>query len=101
MLPGFVPTACYRWAVYIGRSKTLAQRIGTDLRALQETQATLTYKLMNSKLPEISNMSEARDYMYNNYTVKMLPLDSEHTRAIFQVFVSMKYRTEFNSFMEH
>jgi hypothetical protein len=86
--------------VYIGRSRTLAQRIGTDLRSIQKSQATLTYKLMNSGLLGIKTMEEARAYMYEHFTVKMLQIDDECERAIFQIYASMKLGTKYNSFME-
>lgn len=86
--------------VYIGRSKTLAQRIGVDLRSIQKSQATLTYKLMKSELLSFKTMEEARTYMYKHFTIKMFPLQDEHERAIFQIYASMKLRTKYNSFME-
>ena len=36
--------------VYVGRSKNLAQRIGTDHRAIQKTQATLAQRLWKQGL---------------------------------------------------
>lgn len=86
--------------VYIGRSRTLAQRIGVDLRSIQKSQATLTYKLMNSELLGFQTMEETRTYMYKHFTVKMLQLNDEYERAIFQIYASMKLRTKYNSFME-
>lgn len=86
--------------VYIGRSKTLAQRIGVDLRSIQKTQATLTYKLLKSGSLNVATMEETRSYMYNNFTIKMLQLDNEYERAIFQIYASMKLETKYNSFME-
>jgi hypothetical protein len=86
--------------VYIGRSRTLAQRIGVDLRSIQKSQATLTYKLMNSGLLCVQTMEETRSYMYKHFTVKMLQLDDEYERAIFQIYASMKLGTKYNSFME-
>lgn len=86
--------------VYIGRSRTLAQRIGVDLRSIQKSQATLTYKLMKSELPSTKTMEETRNYMYKHFTIKMLQLEDEYERAIFQIYASMKLRTKYNSFME-
>lgn len=84
--------------VYIGRSRTLAQRIGVDLRSIQRTQATLTYKLM--KLLSFETMEETRTYLYKHFTIKMLQLDDEFDRAVFQIYASMKLETKYNSFME-
>lgn len=86
--------------VYIGRSKTLAQRIGVDLRSIQKSQATLTYKLTNLDSIDTKTMEETRTYMYNHFTIKMLQLDDEHDRAIFQIYASMELKTKYNSFME-
>lgn len=86
--------------VYIGRSRTLAQRIGVDLRSIQKSQATLTYKLMNLGLMGFNTMEETRTYMYKHFTIKMLQLDNEYERAIFQIYASMKLGTKYNSFME-
>lgn len=86
--------------VYIGRSKNLAQRIGTDLRSIQKSQATLTYKLMTSGEFVFKTMEETRSYMYKHFTVKMLKIENEYERAIFQIYASMKLETKYNSFME-
>lgn len=86
--------------VYIGRSKTLAQRIGVDLRSIQESQATLTHRLMNSGLLSVKTMKETRTYMYKYFTVKMLQLEDEYERAVFQIYASMKLETKYNSFIE-
>jgi hypothetical protein len=87
--------------VYVGRSRTLAQRIGTDHRAIQKTQATLCYKLTTLNIPDIICMVTAREYMYKNFNVRILPISDEHTRTIFEVYVSMKLATKYNSFLEH
>ena len=58
--------------VYIGRSRTLAQRIGVDLRSIQKSQATLTHKLMKSGLLNVKTMEETRHYMYKHFTIRML-----------------------------
>lgn len=84
--------------VYIGRSRTLAQRIGIDLRSTQKTQATLTYKLMN--LLNFETMEETRTYVFKHFTIKMLQLEDEYERAVFQIYASMKLETKYNSFME-
>lgn len=86
--------------VYIGRSRTLAQRIGVDLRSIQKSQATLTYKLMKLASLGTKTMEETRAYMYKHFTVKMLQLEDEYERAIFQIYASMKLETKYNSFVE-
>lgn len=85
---------------YIGRSKTLAQRIGVDLRSIQKSQATLTYKLMKSGVLNVKTMEETRNYMYKHFTIKMIQLEDEYERAIFQIYASMKLGTKYNSFIE-
>lgn len=86
--------------IYIGRSRTLAQRIGVDLRSIQKSQATLTYKLMKSDLLGFKTMEETRKYMYKHFTIKMLKLEDEYERAIFQIYASMMLETKYNSFLE-
>lgn len=86
--------------VYIGRSKTLAQRVGVDLRSIQQSQATLTYRIMKSGFLNVKTMTETRSYMYKHFTIKMLQLDDEYERAIFQIYASMKLKTKYNSFLE-
>ncbi|MEL7656977.1 MAG: hypothetical protein AAGU75_13845 [Bacillota bacterium] len=86
--------------VYVGRSKTLAQRIGVDLRSIQKSQATLTHKLINLGYLDLRTMEEARSYMFNHFTIKMLQLEDEYDRVIFQIYAAMELNTKFNSFLE-
>lgn len=86
--------------VYIGRSRTLAQRIGVDLRSIQESQATLTLKLMKLGITNTKTMEETRTYMYEHFMIKMIQLEDEYERALFQIYASMKLETKYNSFME-
>ncbi len=89
--------------VYVGRSKTLAQRIGVDLRSIQKSQATLTYRIykaMNLESLRFKTMEDTRDYMYKYFTVKMFQINDEYERAIFQIYASMKLETKYNSFLE-
>lgn len=87
--------------VYVGRSKTLAQRIGTDHRAIQKTQATLGLRLWKQGIEGILCMKTAREYMYRRFNVRMLPIENEYVRTIFEVYAAMNLCTEHNSFMEH
>jgi len=89
--------------VYVGRSKTLAQRIGTDHRAIQTTQATLGLRLWKHGIEGISCMKTARDYMYHRFNVSMLPIEDVYVRTIFEVYAAMSLGTTnwYNSFMEH
>lgn len=86
--------------VYIGRSRTLAQRIGIDLRSIQKLQANMTYKLTTMGLSNITTMRQARDYMFKNFSVKMLMVDDQYARAIFVIYASMKLETIYNDFIE-
>lgn len=89
--------------VYVGRSKTLAQRIGTDHRATQKTQATLGLRLWKQGVEGISCMKTAREYMYQQFNVRILPIEDVYVRTIFEVYAAMNLRTidKYNSFMEH
>ena len=88
--------------VYVGRSGNLAQRIGTDHRAIQKMQATLGFKLTTlDELPEITTMREARDYMYKNFCVQIVRIDDDNARAIFEIYASMQLNTKYNTFREH
>jgi hypothetical protein len=86
--------------VYVGRSKTLAQKIGTDERALGEIQATVSKKIMKLNTNDFLNMKDARDYLFNNYSVKFIKIDDEIVRAMFVIYVATELSTPFNSFME-
>lgn len=87
--------------LYIGRSKTLAQRIGTDHRAIQKTQATLGLRLLKHGIAGVSCMTTAREYMYQQFNVRMLPIENVYVRTIFEVYAAMNLNTVHNSFMEH
>lgn len=83
--------------MYVGRSRHIAQRIGTDHRATQKSQANLTHKY--SKLNNISFL-DARSYMFENYYVQMVEIENEYARTLFEVYAAMKLSTPFNSFRE-
>jgi hypothetical protein len=92
---------------YIGRSRTLAQRVGTDERSLGENQATVSKKIREqmgrntgSKEELKDALEEARQYMYRNYTVKFLRIDDEVLRALFQLYAATELQAPFNSFLE-
>lgn len=92
---------------YIGRSRTLAQRVGTDERSLGENQATVSKKIreqmgrnLSSKEELKDALEEARQYMYRNYSVKFLRIDDEVLRALFQIYAATELETPFNSFLE-
>lgn len=87
--------------VYVGRSKTLAQRIGTDHRAIQKTQATLGFRLWKQGVEGISCMSTARDYMYMRFNVRIFPVEDVFVRTIFEVYAAMNLKAIQNSFLEH
>jgi hypothetical protein len=90
--------------LFVGRSRNLAQRIGVDLRATNREQATLSYKLtlLKDRFPLLESIRDAREYMYNNFSVQMIRIDDENERAIFQIYAAMELETleEFNSFRE-
>lgn len=86
--------------MYVGRSKTLAQKLGTDERALGEVQATVSKKIRNINVNKSWTMKEARKYLFNNYTVKFIKIDDEILRSIFVIYVATELQTPFNSFME-
>lgn len=83
--------------MYVGRSRHIAQRIGTDHRSTQKSQANLTHKY--AKLNSISVL-DARGYMFENYYVQMVEIENEHARTLFEVYAAMKLNTPFNSFRE-
>jgi hypothetical protein len=90
--------------LFVGRSGNLAQRIGTDLRATTREQATLSYKLtlLKDRFPSLESIKDAREYMYQHYSVQMIRIDDENERAVFQIYAAMELGTieEFNSFRE-
>jgi hypothetical protein len=87
--------------VYIGRSKTLAQRIGTDHRAIQKAQATLGLRLWKHGIDGVLCMNTAREYMYMRFNVRILTVEDVYVRTIFEVYAAMNLDTIYNSFLEH
>lgn len=83
--------------IYVGRSRNLAQRIGDDHRAIQKSQANLTYKI--AKENNVTPL-EAREYMYGDFEVQMIRLENDYARTLFEVYVAMKLNTPYNSFRE-
>ncbi len=86
--------------MYVGRSKTLAQKIGTDERSLGEMQATVSKKIMKIESNDFLTMKDARSYLFNNYNVKFIKMDDEVLRAMFVIYIATELSTPFNSFME-
>jgi hypothetical protein len=90
--------------LYVGRSRNLAVRIGTDLRAVTKEQVTLSYKIttLKEQFPHINTIKEAREYMYDNYSVQMIRVQDVHERTIFQIYAALELGTikEFNNFRE-
>ncbi|WBW95189.1 hypothetical protein [Oceanirhabdus sp. W0125-5] len=83
---------------YVGRSKTIAQKIGVDERSIGENQATVATKILKEK--GYSTMREAREYLYNNYKIKFIPIDDEKLRYTFLIYLAMELETKFNNFKE-
>ncbi|AGK96697.1 hypothetical protein [Clostridium pasteurianum] len=86
--------------MYVSRSKTLAQKIGTDERALGEIQATVSKKIMKDENNDFSTMKEARSYLFDNYRVEFIKVDDEILRSMLVIYVATELKTPFNSFME-
>jgi hypothetical protein len=91
-------------AIFVGRSRNMAQRIGVDLRATTKEQATISYKLttLKNEYPELETIRGAREFMYKNYSVQMIKVADENERAILQIYAAMELGTTgvFNSFRE-
>jgi predicted GIY-YIG superfamily endonuclease len=83
--------------LYVGRSKNLSQRLGKDHRSLGKNSANLTKKIsIETKV----SMNEARDFMYENYSVKFIRIDNVHERYIFEIYAAMMLNTPLNDFTE-
>ena len=83
--------------IYVGRSRTLAQRLGVDHRAVTESQANLTLKL--SRIMG-KDMRTTREYMYNNYFVRIVKVDNTIERTLLEIYTAMILKTPHNSFEE-
>lgn len=83
--------------LYVGRSRNLAQRIGTDHRSTHENQANLTHKI--AKENNVTPL-EAREYMYGDFEVQMIRIENDYARTLFEVYAAMKLQTPYNSFRE-
>ena len=85
--------------VYVGRSASLWQRVGTNHRSTQENQAPLTTALqVKYQLP---TMKDAREYLFENYVVRLLAEADVVSRALLEIYAATVLNTEFNSFIEH
>ncbi len=85
--------------VYVGRTKDLAQRVGSDIRSKDKNAANVTKRIMDKY--EFEGMEEARNYVYSNFSVSLLKVEDVYLRTLLQVYIHLKYNTEFNSFEEH
>lgn len=83
--------------MYVGNSKTLAQKAGEDERA--KNKSTVVKKIMGSD-KNIISIDKARTYLFENYTVKFIRIDDDILRAMFAMYVATELHTPFNSFME-
>jgi hypothetical protein len=83
--------------LYVGRSKTLAQRLGVDHRATNETRANLTLKL--SKIMGM-DMNMTREYMYDNFYVRVIKVEHTIERTLLEIYAAMILNTPHNSFEE-
>lgn len=83
--------------MYVGSSKTLAQKIGEDERA--KDKSTISKKIFDFD-QNILSIDVARNHLFENYTVKFMRIDDDILRAIFVIYLVTKLETPFNSFME-
>jgi hypothetical protein len=84
--------------VYVGRSANLPQRLGQNHRSTLENQAAVT-KGLKDKLV-LQSMKEARDVLYRDYDVRFINEPDTATRAMLEIYASLSWDTEFNTFME-
>lgn len=87
--------------VYVGRSRNMAQRIGTDHRANNRAQASLAFKLTTGTVGhQFSDVKAARTYMFNHFTVQMIQVEDVHLRTFSEIYVALELGTKYNSFVE-
>ncbi len=90
---------------YVGRSKNLVRRLCSDHRSLEHNKAPLTFALLADKRVKLVERTPraAREYLYEHYKVRFIPVDDPNVRAIFEIYVALELGTipEFNSFEEH
>ena len=85
--------------VYVGRTATLWQRLGSQHRSTLENQAALT-KAIKDKLG-LKNMKEARELLFSDYQVRFIAEPDVAARAMLEIFASISWSTEFDRFIEH
>ena len=85
--------------IYVGHSKRIHKRLGNDHRSLNKNSAFLTNCLKEEY--KFNSMSEARDYLFENYIVRFILEQDEYLRAMFEIYVSIKLETKYNLFIEH
>lgn len=83
--------------LYVGRSRNLAQRIGTDHRSVDKNLANLTNKIA---VENNISLHEARGYMYGDFEVQLIRIENDYARTLFEVYAAMKLQTPYNSFRE-
>ncbi len=86
-------------AAYVGRCLSLPQRAGSDHRSLDRICNPVALRL--KKKFAFPRMSDARDYLYENYQIRLAVEPDANTRAVFELYAALRLKTEFNSFEEH
>ncbi len=84
---------------YIGRTKDLARRIGSDHRSKERNKAAFTYILKRERNSR-GTMQSAREQFLGNYDVRFIPESDIGVRAVFEVYATLKWRTK-NALIEH
>jgi len=83
---------------YVGRSSNLAVRIGTDHRSKDTRLTPIGNFLVNEK--EAKSLEEARQIIFEHYSVRFLPVPDTNIRAMLEIFVGNELQTK-NTFIEH
>ncbi len=79
---------------YVGKTNKFHVRVGSDHRSTDSiAQATKHLLKMNA---DLTDMKEARERLYSDYRVRMLPLDDKDTRDLLEVYTIIKLRPTLN-----
>jgi len=84
--------------LYVGRTSNLPTRIGTDHRSTDKNLAPVTKAIMNAE--DLDSMETARERLYEICRVRMLVEPDADVRAMLEIYVALKLRTQFNRIEE-
>lgn len=85
--------------VYVGRSKNIVVRLGTDHRSKDKNLAPVTGAIR--KEFSFPTMVDARKKLFKSGLVRFIEVEDVNTRAMLEIYIANELCTKYNSFLEH